>query len=91
MTRTIGPTTPPTDQPKRWERGMDPWHPDAFRGIEELEPLPRCESPRASGWFEVDWCGNEVGWLPDGTVIRDVEALERAPYLSPSLLVVVGK
>lgn len=51
-------------EPDHYERGLDPWHadamPDEFKGN-----FPSGE--RKAGWFGVDWCGNTVIWVPDGT------------------------
>ena len=33
---------------------------------------------RKTGWIEIDWCGNAIGWVPDGTVIRPNTVLTRA-------------
>lgn len=57
-----------------YERGKDPWHPDAFKGIDDVYEQFDDEDkqePRKEGWFMVDWCGNFVGWIPDGTVMDD--------------------
>lgn len=45
-----------------WERGLDPWHRDAFP-----QGLKRAGSSgtRKSGWFAVDAHGNEIGFKPD--------------------------
>lgn len=54
------------------ERGLDPWHPDAFKGIPGMvEDMKHNGGTRASGWFFVDWCGNYVGFVADGTEIVD--------------------
>ena len=51
-----------------YERGVDPWHRDAFPA-EFKDQAPRQENPRAEGWYEIDWCGNVINFIPDGTPI----------------------
>lgn len=56
-----------------FERGLDPWHPDAFVGIEgihEAKAAMHDGSSRRSGWYAVDYCGNTVGWYADGTKLK---------------------
>ena len=49
-----------------WERGLDPWHRDAFP--EEFESLaPNQGEKRAEGWYAIDWCGNVIGFIADGS------------------------
>lgn len=47
-----------------FERGLDPWHQDAFP--DEFKHAGyggvRCE-----GWFALDWCGNAIAFIPDGS------------------------
>lgn len=70
MLKTVTPTVPPppnifTDSV---ERGLDPWHPDAFRGTPaEGAFLNPDNEPRKAGWYYIDWCGNVVGFVADGT------------------------
>lgn len=47
-----------------FERGPDPWHKDAFP--EEFKFAGRTGN-RTSGWFALDWCGNAIGFISDGT------------------------
>ncbi len=76
-----------------WERCPDPYHRDAFSGI-DLDPEFTTvvvigggegitEGVRREGWAAIDWCGNMVGWYPDGTEFGG-EALEyktrQGPY-----------
>lgn len=59
---------PPTyipDYADHYERGLDPWHRDAFPD-EFKNRAPNQEETRSGGWFLVDWCGNQIGWVPDG-------------------------
>lgn len=51
-----------------WERGLDPWHADAFIGT-PAEGVYVCEEVRKAGWYAIDWCGNVVGFIPEGTPI----------------------
>ena len=68
LQRIVGPDVPPTDDTGRWERGKSPWHADAFP--DEFKSRAPEQGGRKTGWFEIDWCGNAIGWVPDGTVIR---------------------
>jgi hypothetical protein len=70
--RIVDPDTMPTDDAKRWGRGKSPWHADAFPP--ELSDQAPEQGMRSDGWFELDWCGNEIGWVPDGTEIVQKEA-----------------
>lgn len=59
---------------QEWERSLDPWHPDAFKGIKGVEETFRRNyegGPRKSGWMAIDWCGNPIGFIPDGTPIEE--------------------
>jgi hypothetical protein len=55
-----------------WERGVDPWHEDAFP---DEFTYAGTTGPRKEGWFALDWCGNVIGFVADGT--------EWPPGLSP--------
>lgn len=48
-----------------WERGLDPWHADAFKGT-PMEGTVNRTGERQSGWYGLDWCGNVISWVPDG-------------------------
>ena len=52
-----------------WERGLDPWHRDAFP--DELKPQIRFTGKRREGWFGLDWCGNAIVFIPDGLIMKD--------------------
>jgi len=65
--RIVGPDVPPTDEAERWERSLSPWHADAFPA--EFKDRAPEQGDRKSGWLELDWCGNAIGWVPDGTEI----------------------
>lgn len=67
--RVVSETVPPTDDPARWERGLSPWHRDAFPV--ELADQALEQGDRQAGWYELDWCGNLIGWVPDGAVIEN--------------------
>lgn len=54
-----------------WERGLDPWHADAFNGT-PLEGAFAREKIRKTGWYAIDWCGNVVGFVADGAVITEI-------------------
>lgn len=47
-----------------WERGLDPWHDDAFS--EDLKP-GIIKGERKSGWLGNDWAGNTITFIEDGT------------------------
>lgn len=58
-----------------WERSSDPWHPEAFAGL-NLEQatvvaiggeIKDAGSPRSSGWMAIDWIENPVGFVADGS------------------------
>lgn len=55
-----------------WERGLDPWHedafPDQFRSVGS-------KGARRGGWFLVDGFTNYIGFVPDGS-----ETLDPAPH-----------
>ena len=60
-----------------WERGADPWHPEAFAGIPGVEKQMREAhdgAARRGGWYALDSFGNAVGWVPDGTVVAQAAA-----------------
>lgn len=64
-------TQSPPEQPlwiDHWERGLDPWHADAFKGT-GVDIGTTGE--RAKGWYAVDWCGNVIGFVADGTEVKD--------------------
>ena len=49
---------------EKWERGQDPWHADAFP--EDLKQAGTT-GPRRGGWLAIDFAGNVIGWVADGT------------------------
>lgn len=54
-----------------WERGLDPWHKEAFQK-EFRDQVPRTEQyqgERRVGWYGLDWCGNVITFVADGTQI----------------------
>ena len=70
---TVTPTQEPTGDGvpgwvHGWERGSDPWHADAFVGTPAEGRFVSGE-PRKTGWHALDWCGNVVGFIPDGTAL----------------------
>jgi hypothetical protein len=54
-----------------YERGLDPWHVDAAPkefGLDQDPAWNRGE--RKGGWFLLDAWGQEIGFIPDGTVFE---------------------
>lgn len=52
------------------ERGIDPFHRDAFpEELKDVYPFPS-RGKRKSGWFLLDNWGNQIGFVPDGTKVR---------------------
>lgn len=47
-----------------YERGVSPWHIDAFP--DHLKMHAPEKGMRKNGWYALDWCGNEIGFYPDG-------------------------
>lgn len=47
-----------------WERGRDPFHPEAF-GMPITNPSVNW--PRQTGWKLIDLAGQVTGFVPDGT------------------------
>jgi len=45
-----------------YERGLDPWHEDAFP--EEFK-YAGSRGKRKEGWFGLDVWGNAIGFIPD--------------------------
>lgn len=59
-----------------WERSLDPFHRDAFAGTgltdEQLDNAITIggkvnDGERKHGWLGLDWCGNPIAFVPDGT------------------------
>ena len=48
-----------------WERALDPWHEDAFP--DDLKSQAPNRGARVSGWMALDWCGNAILFIQDGT------------------------
>lgn len=54
-----------------WERSLDPWHPDAFKNITKLYKfMKRDKSKRKEGWMGIDYAGNPIGFVADGTIVE---------------------
>ena len=63
-----------------WERSKDPFHQDAFRGTgmtdEQLDNAivigkgGISKGERKSGWMGLDWCGNPICFVADGTEVK---------------------
>lgn len=49
-----------------WERGRDPWHADAFP--KEFQSDLWNTGERKEGWFGLDYWGNRVAFIADGTI-----------------------
>jgi hypothetical protein len=47
-----------------WERGLDPWHADAFP--DEFKYIG-ATGERMAGWYALDGFGNVIGFIPDGS------------------------
>ena len=50
-----------------WERGLDPWHRDAFPSPFGVI-APNQDEQRKSGWFALDGFGNPIAFISDGDV-----------------------
>ena len=72
MSKAIGPDEKPPvggmgGSIHDWKRGIDPFHPSQLpEDIQEL--MPKADGPPAAGWMALDAVGNEIGFLPDGTL-----------------------
>jgi len=64
---TVSKLRPPTDDRDKWERGLDPWHEDAFP--DQFKPQALRRGTRQQGWFELDGAGNRIAFYPDGVEI----------------------
>lgn len=51
-----------------WERAPSPWHRDAFP--EELADQAPEQGVRRNGWLGLDWCGNAITFVADGTEVE---------------------
>lgn len=71
MKRVTGPNVKPVIKrgyiPDDYERALDPWHRDAFAGIANIGGT----SERKEGWMALDWAGNPIAFIPDGTEFDD--------------------
>ena len=65
----VSQTVAPTDDPERWERGNSPWHKDGFPDELKDQAPEQTEKP-STGWYELDWCKNLIGFVPDGFAIE---------------------
>ena len=59
-----------------WDRGSDPFHANAFQGfsddiVDQIKSMN--PGPQRAGWFLLDAYGQEIGFVPDGTVYRITE------------------
>ena len=53
-----------------FERGLDPWHRDAFPLEFQAQDVGKTGA-RAQGWNALDAWGNVIGFVEDGTEILD--------------------
>ena len=68
----ISETNPPSKKYNRfvvtWERSLDPWHadsfPDGFKFVGNT-------GERKWGWLGLDWVGNPIIFIADGTELPD--------------------
>lgn len=60
---------PPPSNGDTWERGPSPWHKSAFPQEFQDMGVGTPEEVRPMGWYLVDWCGNQIGWVQDGTLV----------------------
>lgn len=51
-----------------WERGKDPFSRECMPK-EFQDQFPK--TPAVKGWLALDWCGNVIGFCPDGTAFDD--------------------
>ena len=64
-----------------WERSNDPFHADAFKGLEvngkntlivtSDKDSQISQGPRKSGWMAIEWTENPVGFVGDGTEVTE--------------------
>ena len=59
-----------------WERSSDPFHPDAFPKDMDIKDAvviggEISKGKRRHGWMAIDWAGNPVGFVPDGTKTKE--------------------
>jgi hypothetical protein len=72
LASTVSETQKPVPHPfygDSYERGLDPWHEDAFSS--EFKHVATSHGERKGGWFLLDAFGNEIAFIPDGTIIED--------------------
>lgn len=50
-----------------FERGLDPWHSDAFP--DKFKFVGKT-GERKEGWFAIDGYGNAIGFIPDGAEVK---------------------
>jgi hypothetical protein len=52
-----------------YERGLDPWHEDAFP--DEFKDVAQNHGERKEGWFLLDGFDNPICFIPDGTPVEE--------------------
>jgi len=64
-----------------WERSQDPWHRDAFPP-EYKDAIPHDAGERRDGWMAIDYAGNAIGFVPDGSECKlaDDFTIQAGPY-----------
>lgn len=74
MSYLVNEQTPPqfSGSVAYWSRSADPFHVDAFKGI-DLQGSTIVTiggaitgGTRKLGWMAIDWCENPIGFVPDG-------------------------
>lgn len=51
-----------------WERGLDPWHKDAFKGLDNDIQVKIVDSgKRKGGWYLLDYYGHQIAFVEDGS------------------------
>jgi hypothetical protein len=63
-----------------WERSLDPWHKDAFKGVpvdeKQIDAFANT-GERQAGWMALDAVGNPLGFVADGTEMNDVPGVKK--------------
>lgn len=82
----VGPNQKPAPHPfygDSWERGLDPWHANAFKGL-GLSHNPGTTGERRGGWFLIDGAGNAIGFVPDGSSVGSASEQKALIVVEPS-------
>lgn len=76
---TIMPTSQMGGSVWSWERGQSPWHRSQFPS--ELADQAPEQDEHYNGWYALDWCGNQIGFVPDGTPLSEISPKHRPASL----------